>query len=29
MGAQFLAVGIDVLILAQASRALAAQWKAK
>ena len=29
MGAQFLAVGIDVLVLAQASRALAAQWKAK
>ena len=27
MDAQFLAVGIDVLILAQASRALAARWK--
>lgn len=29
MGAQFLAVGIDVLILAQTARALAAHWKAK
>ncbi|NVO56005.1 HpcH/HpaI aldolase/citrate lyase family protein [Rhodobacteraceae bacterium B1Z28] len=29
MGAQFLAVGIDVMLLTQASRALAAQWKAK
>ncbi|MDX1743489.1 MAG: HpcH/HpaI aldolase/citrate lyase family protein [Ruegeria sp.] len=29
MGAQFLAVGIDVLLLAQAARALAAEWKAK
>ncbi len=29
MGAQFLAVGIDVMLLAQASRALAARWKAK
>ncbi|WP_109313754.1 HpcH/HpaI aldolase/citrate lyase family protein [Ruegeria sp. AU67] len=29
MGAQFLAVGIDVMLLAQASRALAAKWKAK
>ncbi|WP_170334156.1 HpcH/HpaI aldolase family protein [Ruegeria arenilitoris] len=29
MGAQFLAVGIDVMLLAQAARALAAQWKAK
>lgn len=27
MGAQFLAVGIDVMLLAQAARALAAQWK--
>ncbi|MBO9445983.1 HpcH/HpaI aldolase/citrate lyase family protein [Ruegeria sp. R14_0] len=29
MGAQFLAVGIDVMLLAQTSRALAAKWKAK
>lgn len=29
MGAQFLAVGIDVMLLAQVSRALAAEWKAK
>ena len=29
MGAQFLAVGIDVMLLAHASRALAAKWKAK
>lgn len=29
MGAQFLAVGIDVLILAQTARALAKHWKAK
>lgn len=29
MGAQFLAVGIDVMLLAQASQALAAKWKAK
>ncbi|MEX0317895.1 MAG: HpcH/HpaI aldolase/citrate lyase family protein [Ruegeria sp.] len=29
MGAQFLAVGIDVLILAQNARALSAHWKAK
>lgn len=29
MGAQFLAVGIDVMLLAQASRALAEKWKAK
>ncbi|WP_170430683.1 HpcH/HpaI aldolase family protein [Ruegeria arenilitoris] len=29
MGAQFLAVGIDVMLLTQAARALAAQWKAK
>ncbi|APG45598.1 HpcH/HpaI aldolase family protein [Phaeobacter porticola] len=29
MGAQFLAVGIDVLLLAQNARALAAEWKAK
>lgn len=29
MGAQFLAVGIDVMLLAQAARALAAKWKAK
>ncbi|WP_037314516.1 aldolase/citrate lyase family protein [Ruegeria halocynthiae] len=29
MGAQFLAVGIDVMVLANASRALATQWKAK
>ena len=29
MGAQFLAVGIDVMLLTQASRALAAKWKAK
>lgn len=28
MGAQFLAVGIDVMLLAQAARALAAKWKA-
>lgn len=29
MGAQFLAVGIDVLVLAQNARALSAKWKAK
>jgi len=29
MGAQFLAVGIDVLLLVQSARALAAHWKAK
>lgn len=29
MGAQFLAVGIDVVILAQNARALASKWKAK
>jgi 4-hydroxy-2-oxoheptanedioate aldolase len=29
MGAQFLAVGIDVMLLTQAARALAAKWKAK
>jgi 4-hydroxy-2-oxoheptanedioate aldolase len=29
MGAQFLAVGIDVLLLAQTARRLAAGWKAK
>ncbi|WP_170506316.1 HpcH/HpaI aldolase family protein [Ruegeria arenilitoris] len=29
MGAQFLAVGIDVMLLAQAARALAAKWRAK
>ncbi len=29
MGAQFLAVGIDVMLLAQAARALSAKWKAK
>ncbi|WP_170468355.1 HpcH/HpaI aldolase family protein [Ruegeria arenilitoris] len=29
MGAQFLAVGIDVMLLAQTSRTLAAKWKAK
>ncbi|WP_170426162.1 HpcH/HpaI aldolase family protein [Ruegeria arenilitoris] len=29
MGAQFLAVGIDVMLLAQTSRTLAAEWKAK
>ncbi|WP_299890517.1 HpcH/HpaI aldolase/citrate lyase family protein [uncultured Ruegeria sp.] len=29
MGAQFLAVGIDVMLLTQASRALAKEWKAK
>ncbi|WP_170761152.1 HpcH/HpaI aldolase family protein [Ruegeria lacuscaerulensis] len=29
MGAQFLAVGIDVMLLAQASRELASKWKAK
>ncbi len=29
MGAQFLAVGIDVMLLVQAARALAAQWKGK
>lgn len=27
MGAQFLAVGIDILLLSQAARALAAKWK--
>ena len=29
MGAQFLAVGVDVMLLTQAARALAAKWKAK
>ncbi|WP_170335903.1 HpcH/HpaI aldolase family protein [Ruegeria arenilitoris] len=29
MGAQFLAVGIDVMLLAQSARALAEEWKAK
>ncbi len=29
MGAQFLAVGIDVMLLTQAARTLAAKWKAK
>jgi 4-hydroxy-2-oxoheptanedioate aldolase len=29
MGAQFLAVGIDVLVLAQNARALSQSWKSK